>query len=109
MQKMDLSGCLKGLCLIGLVIALTACQGYRDGKNRTFGQFTDDAGIQASVKTTLMRDKEINGLSINVEVNRNIVSLYGRIPSEYARAKALRLAATVRGVERVEDRLTLIE
>ena len=88
--------------------AVTACSGYQAGGNRTVGEFTDDVGIQAAVKTALIRDKELNGLAINVEVRRSVVSLYGRIPSEYARKKALDHAKAVRGVQEVVDRLTLV-
>ena len=93
---------------IGLLVCLvSACSGYQAGGNRTVGEFTDDVGIQAAVKTALIRDKELNGLAINVEVRRSVVSLYGRIPSEYARKKALDHAKAVRGVQEVVDRLTL--
>ncbi len=93
------------LVLAGLV---AGCQSYRDGNTRTVGQFTDDVVIQTAVKTKLVGDKEIKGMGINVEVSRSIVSLYGRIPSEYARSKALRLASEVKGVIQVVDRLTLV-
>ena len=98
------------ICLmIGLSVGLGGCQGYIDGKRRTPGEFTDDARIQAAVKTALIQDQQIKGLAINTEVHRNVVSLYGRIPSESARDKAIRLAGQVRGVTKVEDRLTLVK
>ncbi len=94
--------------IILLVIAcLAGCAGYQDDSRRTIGEFTDDAGIQAGVKTALIRDPEVNGLAINVEVRRGIVSLFGRVPSDHARQKAVGVASRVRGVVRVEDRLTL--
>ncbi len=95
------------VCLVAL--ACSGCASYKEGGSRTVGEFTDDVGIQSAVKTALIRDKEISGLRINVEVNRSVVSLYGRIPSEYARQKAVRIAAGVRGVVDVQDRLTLVE
>lgn len=96
--------------LTGLVLSLSAgCASYQSGGNRTIGEFTDDLGIQSAVKTALIRDKEINGLAINVEVSRSVVSLYGRIPSEYARTKAIEITKKIRGVVQVQDRLTLVE
>ena len=92
-----------------VLLLLFGCASYQEGGSRTAGEFTDDVGIQAAVKTALIRDVEINGLAINVEVKRSVVSLYGRIPSAYARQKALDIANKVRGVRRVEDRLTLVE
>ena len=100
---------LKRFMIIGVMIGLAACQGYIDGKSRTPGEFTDDARIQAAVKTALLKDDQIEGLAINVEVHRNVVALYGRIPSESARKKATQLARQVRGVVKVEDRLTLVK
>jgi len=100
---------LRGLIVVGVIFALGACQSYREGGSRTIGEFTDDAGIQAMVKMALIRDEEINGLRINIEVRRSVVSLYGRIPSDYARQKAVRIAGQIRGVVNVEDRLTLVQ
>lgn len=91
-----------------LVVLLAGCQSYRDGSARTVGQFTDDVVMESAVKAKLIADNEIKAFKINVEVNRGIVSLYGRVPSEAARSKALRLAGEARGVVQVVDRLTLI-
>lgn len=91
-----------------LIAMLAACQSYRDGSSRTIGEFTDDMSVQAAVKTRLMNDKEINGLNINVEVVKGVVSLYGRIQTPTLRKKAVDIATRVRGVSRVEDRLTLV-
>jgi len=95
--------------LVILIAAFAAgCQAYKDGSSRTIGEFTDDARIQAAVKTALISDEEIAGWPMNIEVHRGVVGLYGRIPSETARAKAIRLAGEVRGVVEVQDRLTLV-
>ena len=87
----------------------TGCAGYHDDSARTIGEFTDDLGIQASVKTVLVRDDDINGLGINIEVSRSVVSLYGDVPSAAVRDKAISLAAGVRGVQKVEDHLTIVD
>jgi len=94
--------------VVALVVLMSSCQGYRDGSTRTVGEFTDDTAIQTAVKTALIRDDEIKGFPMNIEVYRGVVSLYGRIPSEQARTRALGIAGGVRGVVRVEDRLTLV-
>lgn len=100
---------LQKLTTAAALLLLTACQTYTQGSGRTVGEFADDVGIQAAVKTALMRDKEVNGLAVDVDVNRSVVSLHGRVPSEYVRNKAVKLAREVRGVSRVDDRLTLID
>ena len=90
-----------------VVMAVGGCAGYRDGGSRTVGEFTDDVGIQAMVKTALIRNPDTNGLRINVEVKRGIVSLYGRVPSEQARATAVEVTSGIAGVVAVEDYLRL--
>ena len=92
-----------------LINLILGCQSYREGGSRTVGEFTDDVGIQAAVKTALIRDPEVNGLRLNVEVRRGVVTLYGPVPSTYARNKAASVAAGVRGVQKVEDKLTVVQ
>ena len=95
--------------LISILLSmLVACQSYKDGSSRTIGEFTDDVGIQASIKTAFFNDDEINGMIINIEVRKGVVELYGRIPSETLRKKAVAMAGRVKGVAKVEDRLTLV-
>lgn len=94
--------------VILLLSALAACQSYTDGTSRTFGEYTDDVGIQASVKSALLNDDDIKGMKINTKVYKGVVQLYGRVPSEALRKKAMELAGRAKGVKGVEDRLTLV-
>ena len=88
---------------------LSACQSYRDGGQRTVGAFTDDVAINTAVKTALLRDPDVKGWRIDVDVHRGVVSLYGRVPSTFIRDKAVSIARTKRGVQKVLDKLTLVE
>ena len=95
--------------LLSLLAAGAAgCQSYRDGESRTVGEFTDDVGIQSRVKLALLNDSEIKGLRINTEVHRGIVTLHGRVASHAQKEKAIALAGAVKGVQRVDDRLTVV-
>jgi len=85
------------------------CQSYVDGAQRTLGEVTDDAQITAVVKIRLLDDPEVKGLRINVTTVRGVVSLEGRVPSDYAREKAIRLTRETGSVVDVEDRLTVVE
>ena len=87
---------------------LVGCESYRGGESRTVGEFTDDVAISAAVKTRLLRDSEIKGLRVNVEVHKGVVTLYGRATSEKVRERTLTLARGVKGVTKVEDRLTIV-
>ena len=89
-------------------ILLIGCQSYREGNSRTFGEFTDDTAIQSKLKLSLIGDEEISGWRINTEVRKGVVTLYGRVPSDAIRNKALSKARAVKGVVEVEDRLTVV-
>lgn len=99
---------LPALFIASLIISVSGCQNYREGGSRTVGEFTDDVGIHGSVKTALVRDEQVSGLKIDVDVRRGVVSLYGRVPSEAVRSRAIDIARNVRGVQKVEDRLTIV-
>jgi hyperosmotically inducible protein len=100
---------MQRLFLVTCVIALlSSCQSYREEGSRTIGEFTDDVAIQTKVKTALIRDDDIKGLRINVEVSKGVVTLYGPISSNNARRKAVKLVRDIRGVTEVQDRLTLV-
>jgi osmotically-inducible protein OsmY len=90
-------------------LLLAGCQSYVDGSKRTPGEVTDDAQIKVAVKLKLLDDPEVAGTKIGVSVNRGIVTLSGRVPSDYAREKAHRLSSEVRGVRSTVDKLTLVE
>lgn len=95
------------LVLLASILLISGCQSYREGGSRTVGEFTDDVAIQTRVKSALIGDEEIKGLPINVEVVRGVVTLYGPIPSDYARSKAVNIVRAIRGVSEVRDRLTV--
>lgn len=99
-----------GTAMFFVVAAMLAagCQGYRDGSMRTVGEFTDDVAIQSRIKLALINDDEIKGLQINTEVQRGVVTLYGRVGSQEQRQRAVAIASGIKGVERVEDRLTVV-
>ena len=92
------------LAVLGTAL-LSGCQSYRDGQSRTVGEFTDDTAIQTLVKSKLIRSREVNGLRMNVEVKKGVVTLYGRTESQAMRAKAVEIVKSVKGVVSVEDRL----
>ena len=94
--------------LLLVCVTLAGCQNYREDSGRTIGEFTDDVGIAAAVKRALIADAEIKGLRVNVDVHRGVVSVRGRVPSDYARQKVLAVAAQSRGVQRVVDQLTVV-
>ena len=97
------------LILLFSIVILAGCQSYREGGSRTVGELTDDVGVSTAVKTALVRHPEVNGFRINVDVKRGVVSLYGPVPSTYARQKVVEVVSGVRGVREVQDKLTIVE
>ena len=97
------------LCTGMLLSFLLGCQAYSDGSTRTTGEFADDVQIKAAVKLRLLNDPEVKGLQVGVSVAKGVVTLRGKVPSDYARQKALRIAGETGSVNGVEDRLTIVE
>ena len=95
--------------LFALAALLGGCQSYVDGSKRTPGEVTDDAQIKVSVKLKLLNDPEVQGTRIGVAVYRGVVTLSGRVPSEYARGRAHQITSEVRGVESTVDKLTIVD
>ncbi len=92
---------------VTVMVLLAGCESYLSGTSRTVGELTDDTAIQARVKSKLISAWDVNGLFMNVEVKKGVVTLVGRIKSEEVRRRAVEIAESVKGVVRVEDRLRL--
>jgi len=71
------------------------------------GEVVTDASITTAVKTKLLGDGETPGLKINVDTEDGVVTLHGDVANAEARAEAVRLARTTKGVKRVVDKLTV--
>jgi osmotically-inducible protein OsmY len=95
--------------VISVVIgALTACAGYyRDNEKRTIGQATDDAAIQAILKTRLVEDPWVDGLQINTFVYKGVVTLEGMVDSREEYKRALKITRSTHGVRKVIDKLMM--
>ena len=68
---------------------------------------SDDALITASVNAGLLKDPDLSALKIDVDTRRGVVSLYGPASSESARSRATAIAAAVKGVTSVDNKLTV--
>lgn len=68
---------------------------------------TTDAMITASVNAELAKDPALSALKIDVDTRDGKVMLQGTAPDDAAKARATTLAANVKGVSSVENRLTV--
>lgn len=84
--------------------------GYVVGSDeRSVGVYAEDASITASIKTTLIRDSEIDAFDINVDTHGGVVTLYGHVKSSAQITRAVRLARTIKGVKKVISKLSIIK
>ncbi|NJN52732.1 MAG: BON domain-containing protein [Gammaproteobacteria bacterium] len=100
---------IRSVGLMMMVALACGCAGYqRDAEQRTVGEWTDDAAILSVVKTRLVADPLVKGLSISAQVNRGVVTLFGSVATPEEKAQAIDIARGVRGVTDVVDRIVLV-
>ena len=71
------------------------------------GDKVEDAVITASVKTEIAKDADLSALHINVDTDNGNVALRGTAPSLTAKEHATTLAAAVKGVTSVDNKLSI--
>jgi len=69
----------------------------------------DDHDLARSVARVLRAESKVPCENLEVTVSRGVVMLAGRVDWPYQRTQAVRAAAELPGVERVEDRIRLTE
>lgn len=93
------------ICTVALFV--TGCGSTAD--SRSTGQVIDDTTIHTKVKAALVNDPVVAGRSINVDVNRGVVSLSGAVNGDVEKVKAEDIARGVNGVRSVENNLIIRE
>ncbi len=71
------------------------------------GEQIDDAAITASVKTKLAADPDVAAINIDVDTNEGVVTLSGRVESQFQKDEAGRIARATDGVRSVINNLTV--
>ena len=71
------------------------------------GAKIDDASITTQVNAALVKDKELSALKIDVDTQNGVVTLSGPAPTATARERASEIARTVKGVNSVNNQLTI--
>jgi len=91
--------------ILGLIVmVLTACESMT---GKTAGQSIDDATVTASVQAKLTKDKLSNFSRINVDTDRNVVSLNGVVQTVEEKSRAEDLVRQVAGVRDVNNNLQI--
>jgi len=86
------------------VIALAACQ---TPAGRSAGEVVDDASITTQVKAKLLEDDITRGLAVSVQTFGGTVTLIGAVDTKAQIERAGSIAASVKGVKGVDNRLKL--
>jgi osmotically-inducible protein OsmY len=71
------------------------------------GEYIDSAVLTAKVKAKLASVPETNTAAINVETFKGVVQLSGFVATQDVARRAEQIAASVPGVKRVENKLTV--
>ena len=91
--------------------AKAATQDLRDAGQQVteaVGHRVADAVITAEINAELAKDSRLSALKINVDTVGGKVSLNGSAPDAASKARATQLAAAVKGVTSVDNRLTVM-
>lgn len=67
----------------------------------------DDASITAKVNAALAGDKELSAIRIDVDTRGGVVTLSGPAPTASAKERAAEVAHKIKGVESVNNQLTI--
>lgn len=103
-----ISGCTTGTVAAGLLAGGTAAGYYTGRDERDLATIKQDAVITSTIKGWFLSDKEINGLHINVDTYRGVVTLYGSVENKHVEESAMRMASKANGVTKVVSKLTVI-
>ena len=96
-------GCWK-MTLLATILAAALVAGC----GKTIGETIDDTTITTRVKTAMLNDPAVGGLSIDVDTYKGVVTLSGRVKSPAEHDQALALARKVDGVTDVKDAMQVI-
>jgi osmotically-inducible protein OsmY len=68
-------------------------------------QMVSDGWITAKVKSSLIYSRNVDGSDIDVHTKNGVVTLQGRVDSEFEREVAIRIARDIKGVKEVKPEL----
>lgn len=96
---------LRTIAVLLFAGVITACAG--DAKKESAGEYVDDTVITSKVKAKILQDPKLKVLQINVETFKGVVQLSGFVESASSAERAVAVARDVKGVRRVENKMTV--
>ena len=88
-------------------VALVDARQAAGGAMQSAGVALSDSAVTAKIEAGLVADVELKALDIHVETHEGRTTLSGSAPNAAARARAGRVAAAVKGVVSIDNRLTV--
>ena len=102
------------VALAALAVGAACDRGTRSDISRDTAAAVDNAGDAASdgmitmtIQGKYFASNEVKGHEIDVDTDRGVVTLTGKVDSDNVRQQAVQIARGVDGVTRVEDQLTI--
>lgn len=86
-----------------LTTMLTGCAVLED--RQTTREYIDDAGITASIKSSLIAEPSLSATEIHVDTFKDTVQLSGFVRTHDQARTAERIARNTKGVQRVENNI----
>ena len=81
-------------------------QGAQHAADKT-EKVLNNASLTARVKSALIADKVAPAMSINVNSNKGVVTLIGKVETAQQKTRALQIARKTEGVKKVVDKLSV--
>lgn len=86
---------------LAFILAVTGCAST--SKEKSTGEYIDDAVITTKVKAAFVEDKELKATEIQVETFKGVVQLSGFVADRSHIGKAEQVARKVKGVTSVKN------
>lgn len=75
-------------------------------EGRKAKQTVSDGWITAKVKSALLYNRTVDGTDIDVDTENGVVTLRGKVDSDFEKRQAVSISSGIKGVVRVNDQLT---
>lgn len=94
---------IRNLSLILCLIFTIVPTGSTDSSDQENIGNADDTAITANVKSKLLNDSSLKGLTIKVETSKGVVQLSGLVDTKEQARKVEEIAKSVEGVKKVKN------
>lgn len=92
----------------GVVMVKDEIRVTHGDSTQTAGEYLDDAAVTAKVKAEFLSVKGLDSGKISVETNNGVVMLTGNVNDEAQVSLAEQVADQIKGVKRVDNRLSVL-